>query len=144
MVLARMSPRGLPGTPSEDNSHCAQWISSVHTGYPVSTLRGFLQYCSTIVLQRSAAVLHYRALQYQYKFISIMQYNMYHLSAPWTRKMPSRSPCPKVTEARGRRPGADHRRAYGSRGYFGGRCCLTAGATTDHSPNASRLRHPDR
>ena len=63
-------------------------------------------------------------------------------SAPWTRKMPSRSPCPKAAEARGRRPGAGHRRAWGSRGHFGGRCCLTAEATTDHSPDASRLRHP--
>ena len=63
-------------------------------------------------------------------------------SAPWTRKMPSRSPCPKAAEARGRRPGAGRRRAWGSRGHFGGRCCLTAGATTDHSPDASRLRHP--
>ena len=65
-------------------------------------------------------------------------------SAPWTRKMPSRSPCPKAAEARGRRPGAGRLRAWGSRGHFGGRCCLTAGATTDHSPDASRLRHPDR
>jgi len=63
-------------------------------------------------------------------------------SAPFTRKMPSRSPCPKAAEARGRRPGAGRRRAWGSRGHFGGRCCLTAGATTDHSPDASRLRHP--
>ena len=54
-------------------------------------------------------------------------------SAPWTRKMPSRS-------FNGREQG--HLRAWGSRGHFGGRCCLTAGATTDHSPDASRLRHP--
>jgi hypothetical protein len=68
-------------------------------------------------------------------------------SAPWTHKMPSRSPCPKAAEAKvekGRRPGAGRRRAWGSRGHFGGRCCLTAGATTDHSPDAWRLRHPDR
>ena len=63
-------------------------------------------------------------------------------SAPWTRKMPSRSPCPKAAEASGRRPGAGRLRAWGSRGHFGERCCLTAGATTDHSPDASRLRHP--
>ena len=77
---------------------------------------------------------------YYYYYCS-MQYNMYH-KRPWTRKMPSRSPCPKAAEARGRRPGAGRRRAWGSRGHFGGRCCLTAGATTDHSPDASRLRHP--
>jgi hypothetical protein len=63
-------------------------------------------------------------------------------SAPWTREMPSRPPCPKAADARRRRPGAGHLRAWGSRGYFGGRCCLTAEATTDHSPDASRLRHP--
>jgi hypothetical protein len=63
-------------------------------------------------------------------------------SPPWTNKMPIRSPCPKAAEARGRRQGAGRRRAWGSRGHFGGRCCLTAVATTDHSPDASRLRHP--
>ena len=46
-------------------------------------------------------------------------------SAPWTRKMPSRSPaCPKAAGARGQRPGAGRLRAWGSRGHFGGRCCL--------------------
>ena len=65
-------------------------------------------------------------------------------SAPWTRKMPSRSPCPNAAEAQAVRPGAGRRRAWVSRGHFGGRCCLTAGATTNHSPDASRLRHPDQ
>ena len=32
-------------------------------------------------------------------------------SAPWTRKMPGRSLCPKAAEARGRRQGAGRRRA---------------------------------
>jgi hypothetical protein len=65
-------------------------------------------------------------------------------SAPRTRKMPRRSPaCPTAAEARGRRPEAGRRRAWGSRGHFGGCCCcLTAGATTDHSLDASRLWHP--
>jgi hypothetical protein len=63
-------------------------------------------------------------------------------SAPWKRKMPSRSPCPKAAEAIGRRPGAGRRRVWESRGHFGRRCCLTAGATTDHSLDAPRLRHP--
>ena len=72
---------------------------------------------------------------------------MYHKRPrPWTRKMPSRSPCPKAAEARGQRPGAGRRRALRLRSHLGGRCCLTAGATTDHtcSPDAWRLRHPDR
>jgi hypothetical protein len=57
-------------------------------------------------------------------------------SVPWTLKMPSRSPCPKAAEAKGRRPGAGRLRACGSRGHFGGRCCPTAAAKTDHSQDA--------
>ena len=69
---------------------------------------------------------------------------------------PGRAKCPADPHARRRskrqavkgakRPGREQgrRRAWGSRGHFGGRCCLTAGATTDHSPDAWRLRHPDR
>jgi hypothetical protein len=80
---------------------------------------------------------------------SELQY-YYHLScsttcitsAPWTRKMPSRSPCPKAAEARGREPAAAGHGDCGAILLFGGRCCLTAGATTDHSQDASRLRHP--
>ena len=55
-------------------------------------------------------------------------------------------PIPKAAEARGQRPGAGRRRALGLQGHLDGRCCLTAGATTDHtcSPDAWRLRHPDR
>ena len=85
------------------------------------------------------AVLQYLYHQYYY-------YAVQHVSqAP-----PGRAKCPAdpharrrpKRHARGRRPGAGRRRAWGSRGHFGGRCCLTAGATTDHSPDASRLRHP--
>jgi hypothetical protein len=65
-------------------------------------------------------------------------------STLWTRKMPRRPPGPRAADATAVRRGAGRRKAWESRGHFGGRCCLTAGATTDHSPNASRLRHPNR
>jgi hypothetical protein len=68
-------------------------------------------------------------------------------STPWTRKMPGRSPADpqpipsrSPAEARGRRPGAGRRRAWESRGHFGGRCCLTAGPTTDQPIIAKMLR----
>ena len=66
--------------------------------------------------------------------------------APLDAQNAQPTPCPKAAEARGQRPGAGRRRALGLWRHLGGRCCLTAGATTDHtcSPDAWRLRHPDR
>ena len=54
--------------------------------------------------------------------------------------MTSRFACPKAAEAKVVRPGAGRCRACGSRSHFGRRCCLTAGATTDHSPNLAFVR----
>ena len=75
--------------------------------------------------------------------IIIMQYNMYH-KRPLDAQ--NAQPIPMPEGGRSERPKARSRppqgMAWGSRGHFGGRCCLTAGATTDHSPDASRLRHP--
>jgi hypothetical protein len=65
-------------------------------------------------------------------------------SAPWKRKMPGRSACPKAAEAKAVRPGADRRRTCGSRGHFVGRYCLTAAATTDHSPNLAFVRRHNK
>jgi hypothetical protein len=64
-------------------------------------------------------------------------------SAPWARKMPSRSPA-MPEGGRSERPEAGSRPPQGTgiAGHFGGRCCFTAGSTTDHSPDASRLRYP--
>jgi hypothetical protein len=82
-------------------------------------LQRTLQYCSTCTTS-----------------IIIMQYSMYHkrpLDAQNTQ------PIPMPEGGRSERPEAGR-----SGIHFGGRCCLTAGATMDHSPDASRLRHPDR
>ena len=54
--------------------------------------------------------------------------------------MTGRFACPKAAEAKVVRPGAGRCRACGSRSHFGRRCCLTAGATTDHSPNLAFVR----
>ena len=56
------------------------------------------------------------------------------------RKTPGRPACPKAVEAKPVRRGASRRRACGSRGNFGERYCLTAGATTDHSPTLAFVR----
>ena len=54
--------------------------------------------------------------------------------------MPGRSACPKAAEAKVIRLVAGRCRACGSRSHFGGRYCLTDGATTDHSPNLAFVR----
>jgi hypothetical protein len=114
--------RGIYVTPREQNFQCAYWISSKHTQRVPLVLQYYkevLQYCTTENCSTDTHLLLLCCI----RCIT---------SAPWTRKMPSRSPYPK-------RP---KREAEGWE--LAGRCCLTAGATTDHSPDASRLWHPDR
>jgi hypothetical protein len=120
------------------------WYSSVHRGTAVDIYCSIRRVGGSVWLRGSLRLFLSNIqgitseLQYYYHAVQ-------HVSqAPPTgrAKMPSRSPCPTAAEARGRRPGAGRRRAWGSWGHFGGRCCLTAGATTDHSPDASRLCHP--
>ena len=131
------------------STQASVWISSVHTGYPVSTQRGFLQYLGTAVLQRSTALLHYRALQSAipvqiYYYYAVLEYNMYH-KRPLDAQ--NAQPIPMPGGGRSERPKAGSRPPQGSwiAGPFWRALHVVSpprGATTDHSPDASRLRYP--
>jgi hypothetical protein len=91
--------------PASITFECVHSISSVHTGYQVSTLRGV-----PAVLQRSTAVLHYRAMQYQYKFIINIQYNMYHMRPLDAQKS---QPIPMPEGGQSERPKSESRPPHG-------------------------------
>jgi hypothetical protein len=95
-------------TPSEHTSQCAHWISSVHTGYPVSTYRGFLQYCSTAKKYCSTALPSTADCRTTTNLLLLFSTRVQHVSQkplgrakcpadPHTRRRPKR-------EAEGREP----------------------------------------
>ena len=100
-------------------------------------------YCSCTLKKVRAVILTVTSQNYQ-GIPSELQY-YYHAVQHVSQAPPGRAKCPADPHARRRpkrqavkgakRPGREQgrHRAWGSRGHFGGRCCLTAGATTDHS-----------
>jgi hypothetical protein len=106
-------------TPSEHTSQCAHWISSVHTGYPVSTQRGFLQYCSTAKKYNSTALPSTAECNTSTNLLLLCSTRVQHVSQaphgrakcpanPHARRRPKR-------EAEGREPAAAR---HGDRGVI--------------------------
>jgi hypothetical protein len=122
-------------TPSEHKSQCAHWISSVHTGYPVSTQRGFLQYCSTAKKYCSTALPSTADCSTTTILLLLCSTRVQHVSqAP-----PGRAKCPAdpharrrpKREAEGREPAAA---GHGDRGAI-----LASAAVSPPGPQAQRI-----